>query len=181
MDWLIWPLAPCESDNHLLFSIEIKRDSPCKYLNMLQRVRDWLFSEAGNVTSIATIASEYISDLFVGRMNVTLSAPFSFTGNPRSSGAFQRVEPLLFGVESLTEEMSLVVDESPKSVRRGLPLRSIRTFACVSDSARRKTEGEIGCLRSLDLRELHRWSVDTQDPLSRQAATCQGSEAGYGE
>ena len=107
----------------------------------------------------------------MGRMNVAMSGPFCFTGNARSSGAFQRVEPLLFGVESLNEEMSLVVDESPKSVRRGLPLRSIRTFACVSDSARWKTEGETGYLRSLDLRELHRWSADIQDPLSRQAAT----------
>jgi len=159
----------------------IKRDSPCKYLNMLQRVRDWLFSEAGNVTSIATIASEYMSDFFVGRMNLTMSGPFSPTGNARSSGAFQRVEPLLLGVESLNEETSLVVDESPKSVRRGLPLRSIRTFACVSDSARRKTEGETGCLRLLDLRELHRWSVSIQDPSSRQAAARQGSDAGYGE
>jgi len=117
----------------------------------------------------------------VGRMNVTMSGPFNSTGNARSSGAFQRVEPLMLGVESLNEEISLVVDESPKSVRRGLPLRSIRTFACVSDSARRKTEGETGCLRPLDSHELHQCSVSIQDPSSRQAATHQRSDAGYGE
>ena len=158
-----------------------KRDFPCKYLNMLQRVRDWLSSGAGNVTSIATIASEYTSDFFVCRTTATVSGPFSFTENSKSSGAFQRVEPLLFGVESLNEEMTLAVDESPKSVRRGLPSRSIRTFACVSDSARRKTGGETGCLHPSDPHGLYRWSASIQDPLSRQAATPQGSDAGYDE
>ena len=140
-----------------------------------------MLARQGNVTSITTIASEYVSDFFVGRMSVTLSRPFGFIDNARSSGAFQRVEPLPFGVESLAEETFLAVDESPKSARRGLPLRSIRTFACVSDSARGETEGETGCLHSLDPRELHRWSVSIQDPLSRQAATPQGSDAGYCE
>ena len=144
MGWLIWPPVPLEYEKHLLVTIGIKRESPCKYLDMLQRVRDWLFSEAGNVTSIATIASEYMSDFFVGRMNMTMSGPFCFTGNARSSGAFQRIEPLPFGVESLAEEIFLVVDESPKSVRRGLPVGSIRMFACVSDQPGRKRTGRPG-------------------------------------
>ena len=79
----------------------------------------------------------------MGRMNVTLSTPFGFTSNARSSGAFQRVEPLLFGMESLNEEI-LMVDESPKSVRRGLPLRSIRMFACVSNQPGGKWTGRLG-------------------------------------
>jgi len=124
------------------------------------------------------MASEYMSDFFVGRINVK---PSGVTNIPRSSGAFQRLEPLPFGTESLNEAIFLVVDESPKSVRRGLPLGSIRMFVCVSDSARQKTEGETGCLHPSDPRELHRWSVSIQDPLSRQAATPQGSDAGYGE
>jgi len=92
-------------------------------------------------------------------MDLTITGLFSSTSNGRSSGAFQRVEPLLLGVESLIEEMSLVVDESPKSVRRGFPLGSIRMFTCVSDLARWKTEGETRCLHLLDLHELHQWSV----------------------
>jgi len=146
---------------------------------MLQRVRDWLSSGAGNVTSIATIANEYTSDFFVDRM--TVSGPFSFTENSKSSGAIQRIESLLIGMESLNEEMSATVDESPKPARRGLPSRSIRTFACVSDSARQKTEGETRCLHSLDPHELYRWSASIQGPLSHQAATPQGSDAGYDE
>ena len=144
-------------------------------------MRDWLSSGAGNVTSIATITSEYTSDSFVCRMTATVSGPFNFTENSKSSGAFQRVEPLLLGVESLNEEVSLVVDESPKFVRQGLPLGSIRMFACVSDSARQKTEGETGCLHHLDSHELYQWSASIQGPLSHQPATPQGSDMGYGK
>lgn len=79
-----------------------------------------------NVTSITTIANEYASDFSVGWENLTLSWAFAFAENARSSGARQRVEHLPFVVR--------VIDESPKSVRRGLPVGSIRMFDCLSDS-----------------------------------------------
>jgi hypothetical protein len=78
------------------------------------------------------MAKEYMSDFFVGRADRSFSLSLIFVDNPRSSGARQRIEPLPFGVEALTEGSFIVIDENPKSVRRGLPQGSIRMFGCVS-------------------------------------------------
>jgi len=61
-------------------------------------------------------------------MALILARSFGFVDNARSSGARHRVEPLPFGVEALTEDVFLAIDENPKSVKRGLPLGSIRMF-----------------------------------------------------
>ena len=110
----------------------------------------------GNVTTITTIASEYTSDLVVGLMNLFFSLSFAFVDKARSSGAHQRGE--LLDIEGLAKNPFLVVDDSPKSVRRGFPVGSIRMFDCVSNSAGWKVEGS-GNLHSLDSRELHPWSA----------------------
>jgi len=68
-----------------------------------------------------TIDSEYISDLFVGLLLVT-----SLGSN--SSGAQKRSVPPWSGVEALTESLSFVIEQQPKSERRGLPFASIRIF-----------------------------------------------------
>lgn len=67
------------------------------------------------------MANEYVSDFFVGRADLTFSPSLTLVDNARSSGARQRVEPLPLGVEALTERLLIVIDENPKSVRRGLP------------------------------------------------------------
>ena len=88
-----------------------------------------------NGTSITTIASEYTSDFIVGRASLSFSSSFAFRDNARSSGARQRVEPLPVAVEAWNEKVFLVIDDNPKSVKRGFPLGSIRIFDCVSNSA----------------------------------------------
>ena len=82
-----------------------------------------------------------MSDFFVGRTVLALSLSFDFVDSTRSSGARHRVDPLPFGVEALTERLFIVIDENPKSVRRGLPPGPIRIFDCVSRSARQKVGG----------------------------------------
>ena len=159
MNWPIWSHVPRQQENHLLFTICGERPVPRKYLKMPERVRNQILSEAENITSIVTIASEYTSDSYVGRADLTLSRSFGFVENEQSSGAFQHIQPLLCSVEALNDRLFLVIDESLKSVRRGFPLSSIRTFVCVLGSVRQKMEGEIECLRFLDSREPLRWSV----------------------
>ena len=97
-----------------------------------------ILSEGGGVTSITTMANENVSDIYVGRTDSDFPLSFAFVDNARSSGARQRVEPLPFGVEALAEKLFIVIDENPKSVKRGLPLRSIRMFDWISCSVRRR-------------------------------------------
>lgn len=87
---------------------------------------------------MTTIANEYVSDLIVGRVSLALSISLGFVDNRRSSGARQRVEPLPFGEEALTEREFIVIDENPKSVRRGLPSGPIRMFDCAPYSVGRE-------------------------------------------
>ena len=72
-------------------------------------------------TSIMTIDSAYTSDLTVGLRFLRLSENTS-----RSSGAAQRIVPPVWGVDALTEMAFFVIEERPKSARRGLPLESMR-------------------------------------------------------
>jgi len=72
-------------------------------------------------TSMMTIDNAYMSDLTVGGRFLRLSENAS-----RSSGADQRTVPPLWGVEALTEMEFLVIEERPKSARRGLPFESMR-------------------------------------------------------
>jgi hypothetical protein len=68
--------------------------------------------------------------------------------------------PSRFGVEALTEQMFRVTDENPKSVNRGAPLGSIRTFDCLSNSAGAEgRRGETERSHSLGPRGLLRWSA----------------------
>lgn len=85
-----------------------------------------------------TIANEYVSDFFVGRTVLVFSLSFTFVDNARSSGARQRMEPLPFVEEALAERLFIVIEENPKSVRRGLRLRSMRMFDCIHQSAKRR-------------------------------------------
>ena len=121
----------------MLITVQIKRMIPCEYLRFLLSATEYEVSEQ-DATSITTIASEYVSDFFVGRMDLECSLSFGFVESRRSSGARQRVEPLPFGVEALTETFFVVIEENPKSVRRGLPSGSMRMLDCVSSSIRRK-------------------------------------------
>ena len=105
---------------------------PREYLGFYVRLSRRILSQEDNCTSMMTIANEYVSDFFVGRADLTLSASPAFFDSTRSSGARQRVEPLPFGVEALTERLFIVIDENPKSVRRGLPWGSMRMFDCFS-------------------------------------------------
>ena len=81
------------------------------------------------------MANEYTSDLFVARTGLDPSLFLILIDNSRSSGARQRVDPFPFGVEALAERPSIVIDESPKSVRRGVPSESIRMFDWIPCSA----------------------------------------------
>jgi hypothetical protein len=72
-------------------------------------------------TSIMTIDSAYISDLTVGARFLRSSENAS-----RSSGEAQRTVPPLCGVDALTEMAFFVIEERPKSARRGLPFESMR-------------------------------------------------------
>ena len=102
----------------------------------------WTLGEEGGVTSIPTMANEYVSDLYVGRMDLCFSLCFAFVDNRRSSGAHQRIEPpRQFRLGALTGRLSIVIDEPLKSVRRGLPSESIRMFRCVPCLARRRIDG----------------------------------------
>ena len=68
----------------------------------------------------------------MGRAGLVLFWPLAFVDNARSSGARQRIEPLPNGTGVLAESTSPVIDETPKSVRRGTPLGPIKTFGCLS-------------------------------------------------
>ena len=76
-------------------------------------------------TSIMTIDSAYMSDLTVGACFLRLPE-----NTARSSGAAQRTVPPLCGVDALTEMGFFVIEESPKSARRGLPFTSMRMLGC---------------------------------------------------
>jgi len=72
-------------------------------------------------TSIMTIDSAYMSDLTVGHCLLRLSENTS-----RSSGAVQRIILLPQSADASPEMPFLVIEERPKSARRGLPLESMR-------------------------------------------------------
>ena len=147
MGWLLRSHVPCESKNHLLVTIQRKWMLPCKYLGTFKKLDIGIRVREGTGTSITTIANEYTSDCSVGRTDSTLSRSVASIESERSSGAFQRIVPPPLSVEALNE-MFFVTEESPKSVRRGLRLESIRMLFCVSKLAGGKETGKIKYLRS---------------------------------
>ena len=142
MGWLLRSPVLCEQENYPLVAMQWPWVPPREYLGMLERVRNWNLREAGTGTSITTIASEYVSDFSVDRADLALSHSVTSSDSGRSSGAFQRVVPPRLSVEALND-MFFVTDESPKPVRRGLWLESIRTLVCVSKLAEGKKAGKI--------------------------------------
>lgn len=68
-----------------------------------------------------TIDNAYMSDLMVG---VIFSR--SLENMPSSSGAVQRIVLPPWGVDALTEAGFFVIEDSPKSARKGLPFESMR-------------------------------------------------------
>ena len=176
MGWLLRSPVLCEQEKHLFVAIQWPRVPPREYLGMLKRVRNWNLSEAGTGTSITTIASEYESDFSVGRAEFR-PVP---SDSRKSSGAFQRIVPPLLSVEALND-MSFVADESPKSVRRGLRLESIRMLVCVSKLAEGKKVGKIKSLRSSDLHEPPQRYVSSRALLSPQVTIRKELETGYWE
>ena len=65
-----------------------------------------------------------MSDLFVGFGFCFRS--FACSPGMRSSGAEYLVVPPLLGVEALADRMFIVMEQSPKSERRGVPVESTR-------------------------------------------------------
>ena len=104
-----------------------------------------------------TIDSAYTSDSVVGT-----GFPLLLVSALRSSGAHQRSVPPLWGVEALTEVAFFVIEERPKSARRGLPFSSMRMLGYGKVrrvSIRGGGEGsQTLCSRLSSLREPSHWS-----------------------
>jgi hypothetical protein len=74
VDWSLWSLVVREQKDHLFVAARVERVVPGEYLNTCPEGWETEFRAREEiVTSIATIAREYTSDLVVGRADLALS------------------------------------------------------------------------------------------------------------